>query len=367
MNKVEKEIFVNKIFSDYKTPSDDFSYIYRGMLSISISDSILELTERNFEEYELDNLTFKKVYFILVEILQNVTKYQQYETEHRINSIVIVQRLKNNYFLTVGNLINNSEIANLKARIDKVNSLNKEELNEYYKHILINGKYNKKGGAGLGLINIKRRSRHKLNYSFSRVSDDFSYFYFNSIISENVNEEIDFSFDEIKKTHKVFKNDKISLLFSNVFDQDKLKGLLQIIEEKLEGKLLSRKRVFNILVEMLQNIIYHTTSSNDFVKEKFGVFLVSETSKLYKLKAGNYIHNKDVKGFKAKLDKVNHYTPEELENAYVSELTNFTKTNTSNLGILDIKMKSSSYLNYEFQEINEEYTFFLIEVNIDKA
>ena len=39
-----------------------------------------------------------------------------------------------------------------------------------------NGKLSKKGGGGLGLIDIAKKSRNKLGYSFKEIDEDYSFF-----------------------------------------------------------------------------------------------------------------------------------------------------------------------------------------------
>jgi hypothetical protein len=365
MANTNQNLLVSTIMLN-QAPSEDFTYIYRGALFPEILDSLLILIERNFTQKERSSQTFKKVYFILVEILQNVTKYQTEQDEYFTNSIVVVQKKNKNYFLTVGNLIKNTETENLTNQINKINSLEKDELTEFYKSVLTNGKYNNKGGAGLGLINIKRKAKHNLNYSFSKINQEHSYFYFTSIIPEKEEEEVDFSFNSVKQTHESFKKDNISLLLNNVLDQDKLKALLHFLEASIEEKLPFRKKIFNILIEMLQNVIYHSSNAENLANEKYGIFLVSETQENYKLLAGNYIHKEKETNLLQKLEKVNKYTLDELENAYVKELNASTSKADSNLGIIDIRMKSSNFLKYNIEKINDQFSFFVLEVNIGK-
>lgn len=364
MNETVKDIILSKIIVN-QSPDGDFTYIYRGELEPLAMDYILMLTEKNFNEREKNSQTFKKVYFILVELLQNVTKYQEKDNQLLSNSIVRVQRTNKDYFLTVGNLISNAEKENLTERINKINALDQEQLLEFYKSVLLNGKYNAQGGAGLGLINIKRKAKHNLNFSFSTLDDQFSYFYFTSIIPENDQKEIPFSFETVKYTHKLLEKEQIALLYNSHFTQDKLKGLLSFLESKIQNSYYIQKKSINILIEMLQNIIYHSTKDSE--KEKFGIFLLSETQNQYKFVAGNYIENHKQAHLLETIEKVNNYTLDDLENVYLKELKAELQKNQSNLGMIDIRWKSNNFLDYRFEKINEQFSFFILEANLDKV
>ena len=71
------------------------------------------------------------------------------------------------------NYIEVDNIAPLKAKLDKINALDKDGLRSYYKEVLDNGKYSVHGGGGLGMIDIARKSGNKLEYDFSDVNDYF--------------------------------------------------------------------------------------------------------------------------------------------------------------------------------------------------
>ena len=62
--------------------------------------------------------------------------------------------------------------------------MSKEELKEYYKAVLNNGEMSLKGGGGLGMIDIARKTGEKLNFSFSPVDDTYSFFSLNIKISQ---------------------------------------------------------------------------------------------------------------------------------------------------------------------------------------
>jgi uncharacterized protein YpuA (DUF1002 family) len=70
----------------------------------------------------------------------------------------------------------NEEVEKLKTRLDKVNSLSKDELRQFYREILDNNQISKKGGANLGMIDMARKSGEKLDYHFTKVNDQLTFF-----------------------------------------------------------------------------------------------------------------------------------------------------------------------------------------------
>jgi len=141
---------------------DNLEYTYRGNFNTAITDNILSLAESNLQDTKEKLKIRKRVYFIMVEGLQNITRHQEEVNEIRKEpGLFVIQRKKESYYITTGNLIKSENIDGLKTLLDKINSLNAAELKEYYREILNSRSLSSKGGAGLGLIEIARKSGRK--------------------------------------------------------------------------------------------------------------------------------------------------------------------------------------------------------------
>ena len=162
---------------------DNLGYIYRGRFNQEITDNILLLSENKLEKEEQSSKTKKRVYSILVECLQNITRHQDDTGDASPDSLgyFVLQKKLDKYYITTGNLIDKSNISYIEELIAKINRLEKEELKAYYKEILEEGHFSNKGGAGLGLIDMARKSGNKLQYYFRDVNQSFSYFYLHTV------------------------------------------------------------------------------------------------------------------------------------------------------------------------------------------
>ena len=67
----------------------------------------------------------------------------------------------------------------LVQRIDLLNAMDELELKQAYKKTLREGSFSDKGGAGLGLIEIARKSTEKLRYDFDDTGEGRYFFTFN--------------------------------------------------------------------------------------------------------------------------------------------------------------------------------------------
>ena len=155
---------------------------YKGTITTEMINNTLESIESLMEGGEEGGKIRKKVYNVLVESLQNLYHHADELPEDLKGKlepkfgILVIARQNNGYKITTGNFINSSKIKFLKDKIDKINSLSEEELKDMYKFILNHQKLSAKGGGGLGLVDIARKTGNKLDYSFQNYNNDF-YFY----------------------------------------------------------------------------------------------------------------------------------------------------------------------------------------------
>jgi hypothetical protein len=90
------------------------------------------------------------------------------------------------YHVTTGNVIENNKIDELTQMLEKINSLDKEGLKQLYKTQMKEGHLSDKGGAGLGFIDIARKTKNKLDYHFLPIDEESSFFLLTSSISRNI-------------------------------------------------------------------------------------------------------------------------------------------------------------------------------------
>ncbi len=160
----------------------DVVLAYKGSITSDLINDILEAVEEKLDEYDENGKTKKKIYNILVESLQNL--YHHIEERHEgveedldpKFGVLVVVREEDLYKVTTGNFVNSRKIKFLKEKIDKINSLTKEELKDMYKFILNHQRLSAKGGGGLGLVDIARKTGYKLEYSFYNYNGNYYFF-----------------------------------------------------------------------------------------------------------------------------------------------------------------------------------------------
>lgn len=155
---------------------------YKGTITAEWINSVLESVENKLDAVNADSKIKKKMYNVLVEGLQNLFHHIEdipEELKGTYNSkfgVFVVKKFENGYKVSMGNFISADKTKYLKDKIDKINSLNVEELKDMYKFILNHQKLSAKGGGGLGLIDMARKTGNKLEYHFYNYNDEYSFF-----------------------------------------------------------------------------------------------------------------------------------------------------------------------------------------------
>ncbi len=160
---------------------------FKGDITSELLTSILQIMESKMENLHEEPKMKKKVYNVLVECLQNLYHHMDDTvsiTGERRSAIFMISRDNDGYLIVTGNYIANENVTGMKNRLDEVNALTKDELKEYYKQILNNGEMSLKGGGGLGMIDIARKTGQKLGYNFEQIDEKVSFFSLNIRVSQ---------------------------------------------------------------------------------------------------------------------------------------------------------------------------------------
>jgi len=165
---------------------------FKGEITSELLTSILQIMENKMDNLQEEPKIKKKVYNVLVECLQNLYHHMdemaEKEASEKVRSAIFtIGKNGDKYHIITGNYILNENINGLKKRLDEVNALNKEELKEYYKKVLNNGEMSMKGGGGLGMIDIARKTGEKLEYNFLEIDNKVSFFTLNIKVSNQPN------------------------------------------------------------------------------------------------------------------------------------------------------------------------------------
>jgi hypothetical protein len=164
---------------------------YLGNIDSDIINHALDTVEGKMVEVNEHSKLRKKVYNVLVESLQNLYHHvdpvpADFEDQSAERfGLLIVKKIEGGYKIITGNFVNADHIEKLEEKIKRINRSSQEEIKELYKFILNHQKISQKGGGGLGLVDIARKTGNPLDYSFKQYNDKHSFFYMNILVKDD--------------------------------------------------------------------------------------------------------------------------------------------------------------------------------------
>ncbi|MEA3450752.1 MAG: SiaB family protein kinase [Bacteroidota bacterium] len=170
-----------------KMKKNNINLAYEGEITHQITKAFTSLTENNMIRDEDYSSVQKKVFHVMVECLQNISKHADNQFNFLASKdgrgIFLVSKDETEYNVTTGNIVINGKTEELKKMLENINQLEKIDLNKLYKQKIKEGRLSEKGGAGLGFIDIARKTGQRLVYSFIKIDDEKSFFVLTSTIS----------------------------------------------------------------------------------------------------------------------------------------------------------------------------------------
>jgi hypothetical protein len=359
----------NTTYSFFKRFSkDNFCLIYDGNIVEDLTFKIISLSECHYK-HQKGYATFKKkVTFLLAECFQNIVRHRgnaQTENNKNIDFGFFLTRSQNGiYIITSGNLIKKEKVEDLKAHLNKINKLDQESLKALYLDVLVNNDFSMKGGAGLGLIEIARKSDQKIEYIFDKFDNNFSIFYSQVMLNphKQILEDKGYHIDEAMQCHREILSKNIILMQKGDFSNNSLTPVLEILQKNLPDILMQshpRKELYHVLVEVLQ-YLGRNGAGQDGRKE--GIFMIKKKENSFVISAGIYVVKSQKIIMSEQIDFLNSLSKIELKSRYLKSLKG--ENQGAQIEMIDIARRSTEAIKYSFiQETHEEY-FFSISVAV---
>ncbi|BDD04384.1 SiaB family protein kinase [Aureibacter tunicatorum] len=140
-----------------------------GNVNENSLDDIINEIDESISSESVDRKFGKKIFRISVELLQNIfqhTDYNLLDDSNKNYYFNIIKTGDQSFEIKSKNLVSKSEAERLSKKLEIANKLDVNQLNEAYRLKLNFGKFEGSGGAGLGILDILRKSSQKINFQF---------------------------------------------------------------------------------------------------------------------------------------------------------------------------------------------------------
>lgn len=154
---VLENLGVPRLASEVLVLNEPFDWSKTNDLIIQVEKTL------NFTDFDLGKR--KKIIKVVTEALDNVCKHASIYPTQQISSFICHLGEDDKLYISTRNLIPNDQIGKVITMTQNLNQSNQEELNKLYRDQLKHGKLSSEGDAGLGLIEIARKSTENIRFT----------------------------------------------------------------------------------------------------------------------------------------------------------------------------------------------------------
>lgn len=155
---------------------------YGGFLSQTLIAGMTEALENEAEIGELNKGIANNIFTIFIELSQNMMNYSKTKFQDCVDlksqGLIVVGRNSNgSYYLHSQNIIDKQDREKIEPVLQKIKTLNKDELKQAYRELRRSGKNTHGKGGGIGFYEIAKRC-DAIDFEFKSINDDKYYFHF---------------------------------------------------------------------------------------------------------------------------------------------------------------------------------------------
>jgi hypothetical protein len=164
-------------------------FAYCGYVTEPVLTGVGDALKQKLAIDDMDTKTARSVFAIFVEQMQNIIRYSaetsgldtasgaETGTASELRyGVMTVSREGDSFIIKAGNLIGKADVEPLRAKLEHLRRANKDALKAMYKETLKGETEEGSKGAGVGFIEIARRSSRPIEFDFTEVNDRFAFF-----------------------------------------------------------------------------------------------------------------------------------------------------------------------------------------------
>lgn len=356
---------LKRVFFDLA--SDNLSFAYTGSFSDALSIKMIDLARFNIESKGYGVGMQNKVSFLMGECYQNIVRHgigkNDLNNLHERTNLLFLRNVRGSHIITSANRVSSKTVTDLKRKLDRVNSLTADELKDIQKDILMKGEINEKGGAGIGIIQMARKTGQKLEYAFEPIDSKHSLFYLQIRLEENETAPATdaLNLKSMIELHSTLANEGLLIMHKGDFSKETFLPVIKMIEGNLGGEFdrsFSSTKLYHITVEILQNISLHGLKQNDKTE---GIFTLGKKDNLYVIGTSNYIDNSEAEPLKRRLQELGSLPRADLNKLYRKKLQKVIDESDFKIGLGLIDMhRFCQSLEYSLEPTGNKTLFTII-------
>jgi len=133
----------------------------------------------------LERAVQRKVFFVVDEAVANILKNNRVNPDLPTDGqSVTISNGEDEVTITTVNTVTKAIQKRLEETLNRINHIDSDELKELFTDVINNEETTEGGGAGLGFIQMARKTQNKLEHKFKDIDDNLSQFIFTSTVTK---------------------------------------------------------------------------------------------------------------------------------------------------------------------------------------
>ena len=166
---------------------DRLAFLYSGSFHDEHTARLIALQEEYLEQEGAARTMRGKLAFIMVEAYQNIVRHRVQDRTVRDGagrSVFLLRSSKGAHEVTAINALPRTEVPRLEAAIQRLSGMDLQQMKQVFLRGLQSEERSDRGGAGLGLIEMARRSGNELRSAFKELDADHSLFTLQVVVGD---------------------------------------------------------------------------------------------------------------------------------------------------------------------------------------
>jgi len=180
---------------------------------------------------------------------------------------------------------------------------------------------------------------------------------------------------DLREHSNRLKNLNINISYTGPMWEDGVKGIAEMVRTSLSHDELPNKiakAIFSVFVEQVTNMLMYSTGKEKFGNDDgnevpTGAMILGQKEKTYFIMTGNEIKIQNEKLIRERIDHLNTLTNNELRQYQKEKLRegdDNSESKGAGLGLIEIARRATAPIEYKFEPVDNETTFFSMYVEI---
>lgn len=335
---------------------DRFCFLYSGRFHDEHTASLITLGEEVLNDARLHRTYRQRLSYVMVEAYQNIVRHRAplpAELERGVGrSLFMLRSHTSGDEIVAIDPVTEAEVQGLKATLERIGGLDLRQLKELFLRSLQDGSRSQRGGAGLGLIEMARRSGHRLRHALYPVDDVHRLFALQIVVGDATDQAT--GMDALSRVHEAVAALDLLVLCKGASSAGAQEAVLRIIEKDLDERperSEARARAYLAAVEWLQGISVPDTAPV--------VALGRRSDGHYALVLGVRMNGPDAERTEQSIADINALEGAGLERLYRDLLLGRRSPGPGSLGLVDLARRSVARLRVQRSMRNGDELLFI--------